>query len=176
MLYFPRLPVNHKQQRKREQTELPGAHPSDTGRAGGTAHGPPEGKASRRGFQMFWRQVYQASPPKYYDHEDISRKISFKFLSVIPPSPPPIETIKKRTTKKQEALIKWLQPSLLVYFRCTLWSNTGTRGFLASVNRKISEIVPEYVQLETGKAGSFLLSSVLHSEIHNCYSHDSDDF
>lgn len=99
MLYFPRLPVNHKQQRKREQTQLPGADPSDTDRAGGTVHGPPEGKASRKGFQMFWRQVYQASPPKYYDHEDISRKISFKFLLVVPPSQPP--TLKQSKKEQQ---------------------------------------------------------------------------
>lgn len=31
------LPVYHKQQRKHKHTELPGVHPSDTFRAGGTA-------------------------------------------------------------------------------------------------------------------------------------------
>lgn len=95
---------------------------------------------------------------------------------LFPPQPTTLKKSKKRTTKKQRALIKWLQPPLLTYFWCTLWSKAGTRGFLATVNRRISETVPEYVWLETGKAGSFLLSSVLHSEIHNRYSHDSDVF
>lgn len=124
------LPVNHKQQRKCKRTELPGAHPSDTDGAAGTAHGPSEGKASRRGFQLFWRQVYQASPPKYYDHKDISHKISFKFISVVPPSTYHLEKIKKKNNKETKSLDKMTSASSSHLFLMYFMIKGRDKGFL----------------------------------------------